>query len=74
MRYRRDPYDINKLAYEIVADVTEDRSPEPPPSPVRTAAGRKGGVKGGVSRANKLSKSQRSAIAKKAAFARWKRD
>lgn len=34
---------------------------------------RKGGLKGGASRAQKLSPSRRSAIAKKAAAARWKK-
>jgi hypothetical protein len=33
--------------------------------------GRRGGLKGGKARAEKLTKEQRSAIAKKAAEARW---
>ncbi|MFC1987602.1 histone H1 [Chloroflexota bacterium] len=37
------------------------------------ALGRKGGLKGGMARANKLSPTQRSEIAKKAAQARWGR-
>lgn len=35
------------------------------------AAGRLGGLKGGKARAEKLSKTKRAAIAKKAARARW---
>ena len=38
----------------------------------RAEAGRLGGLKGGKSRAKKLSASRRSAIARKAAKARWK--
>jgi hypothetical protein len=33
--------------------------------------GRKGGLKGGKARAEKLSRDERSSIAKKAALARW---
>ena len=38
----------------------------------RQEAGRKGGLKGGKARAKKLTKTQRKAIAQKAAAARWK--
>ena len=37
----------------------------------RQEAGRKGGLKGGKARAKKLTKTQRKAIAQKAAAARW---
>ena len=40
--------------------------------PDAAALGRLGGQKGGKARAEKLTKGQRSAIAKKAAAARWK--
>ena len=38
---------------------------------IAVALGRRGGLKGGKARAKKLSKKKRSAIAKKAAEARW---
>jgi hypothetical protein len=38
---------------------------------IAVALGRQGGLKGGKARAKKLSKKKRSAIAKKAAEARW---
>ncbi|HEV8070311.1 MAG TPA: hypothetical protein VGP76_21535 [Planctomycetaceae bacterium] len=64
------PRDVNARAFAIGelatgnAEVVEE-------SP-KAAAGRKGGQKGGNARAAKLSESQRKAIAKKAAAARWK--
>jgi hypothetical protein len=60
-----------------VADATdEDRDPKPADDgkdPAAVALGRKGGLKGGKARAAKLSPEQRSAIARKAAAARWSR-
>ena len=41
-------------------------------NPAAVALGRLGGLKGGPARARKLSKEQRSEIAKRAAEARWK--
>jgi hypothetical protein len=41
-------------------------------NPAAVTLGRLGGKKGGLARAAKLSKKQRSEIAKKAAQARWK--
>jgi hypothetical protein len=41
-------------------------------NPAAVALGRLGGLKGGPARARKLSKEQRSEIARKAAEARWK--
>lgn len=43
-------------------------------NPAAVALGKLGGAKGGKARAAKLSKKKRSAIAKKAAAARWKKD
>ena len=40
-------------------------------NPAAVALGRLGGIKGGVARAIKLTATQRSEIAKKAAKARW---
>jgi hypothetical protein len=42
-------------------------------NPAAVALGKLGGKKGGPARAAKLTKEQRSAIAKKAAAARWKK-
>jgi len=67
------PRDLNKLAAAITAEAT-GTAPEEPPSdknPHAVALGRLGGQKGGKARASKLSKEQRSEIARKAAAARW---
>jgi len=74
MGRKRDPRGINQLAYEIVSDLTNEQGPWPEAAPLRVAAGRKGGKKGGLVRAKNLTSAQRSAIAKKAALTRWKRD
>jgi hypothetical protein len=51
----------------------EPLDPAPPEkSPAAVAVGRLGGLKGGTARAAALSPRKRSAIAKKAARARWK--
>lgn len=47
--------------------------PEPAKNPAAVALGRLGGLKGGRARAAKLTSKERSAIAKKAALARWDR-
>ena len=68
------PRDLNQLAASIVAAATEEEEPDNTnrAKNVHAAAlGRLGGVKGGPARAAKLSKQQRSDIAKKAAQARW---
>lgn len=68
--------DLNQLAKRIVDEATGE-APKTPPPPVKNAAavelGRLGGMKGGAARAAKLSPKKRSAIAKKAAAARWKK-
>lgn len=66
---KKRPRDTNKLAKSIVDQATSEE-PEPEESPKATA-GRKGGQKGGKARADKLTKEQRSEIARKAAAARW---
>ena len=72
---KKRPVDINQLARAIVADATGETNPDAEdPSgkdPAAVALGRKGGLKGGKARAAKLSKRQRSEIAKRAAKARW---
>lgn len=68
------PADLNRLAASIVADATsEELEPDEyeGKDPAAVELGRKGGLKGGRARAAKLTAEQRSAIAKKAAAARW---
>ena len=61
-----------KNAKSIVDQVEPVEEPaEPEKNPAAVALGRLGGKKGGPARAKKLSKKKRSAIAKKAAKARW---
>ena len=67
------PRDLNKLAAAIAAEATGE-APEEPPSdknPHAVALGKLGGLKGGPARAKKLTRKQRSEIAKKAAASRW---
>ncbi len=81
------PRDVNALAAAIVAEATdettpavESATPEPIPdtppaddgkNPAAVALGRLGGKKGGPARMAKLTAEERSALAKKAAAARW---
>lgn len=77
-RSSKAPRDLNQLAAHILATATgEAGAPTENPAetdPARAAAkllGSLGGRKGGPARAKALSKTKRSAIAKKAARARW---
>ena len=65
--------DINELAFDIVQQATGEAPPKQPSekNPAAVALGRLGGLKGGKARAKKLTKEQRSEIARKAAKARW---
>lgn len=70
--------DSNQLAHRI-ARIAAGEDVEPvehaaKKNPAAVALGRLGGLKGGKARAASLSASKRSAIAKKAARARWKSD
>lgn len=62
------PTDLNQRAKAIVDLATGER--EAQPARLETT-GREGGKKGGPARAQKLSGEERSAIARKAARARW---
>jgi hypothetical protein len=62
--------DINEIAFAVVQQATGEIVK--PAESVKATSGRKGGQKGGVARASSLSAAGRSAIAKKAARARWK--
>lgn len=74
-RSRKRPRDLNSLAAFIVDEATSDeprpKADERVKDPAAVALGRKGGLKGGKARAAKLSADERSAIARKAAAARW---
>jgi len=65
----RDPNQLAKLIVDIATGEAKDTVSELKrhPSPKRI-----GGIKGGLSRAKKLSRQQRQAIARKAARARWR--
>ena len=72
---KKGKMDLNKLAADIVSQATNESSPEITPdnlkNPAAVALGRLGGLKGGKARAAKLTKAERSEIAKKAARKRW---
>ena len=80
MKKKKHPADLNRLAHSIVSFATEEETPQKPEkeestkNPAAVALGRLGGLKGGKARASKLTKEQRSEIAKKAAAARWKKE
>jgi hypothetical protein len=65
----KKPADLNRLAAAIVGDAIDETPQEPETQHAR--AGRSGGLRGGKERAKRLSPSERSEIAKKAARARW---
>ena len=64
---RRPSTDPNLAAFRLVEQVTSEKNP------AAVALGKLGGSKGGKARAAKLTAARRSAIAKKAAKARWDR-
>jgi hypothetical protein len=67
---KKRPRDANQLAKSIVDLATCDTEDEQEES-LKAVSGRKGGQKGGDARANKLTAAERTAIARKAAKARW---
>ena len=64
---KRSSTDPNVMAARIVREATSEKNP------AAVSLGRLGGLKGGKARAASLSAARRSAIAKKAAKARWGR-
>jgi len=71
---KKKPRDINALAAAIVDEATNEDLPAdqvPTKDPNAVALGRRGGLKGGKARAASLTPEERSAIAKRAAVARW---
>jgi hypothetical protein len=68
------PRDPNQLAHLIAAIATgeaDDVKTDDGKNPAAVALGRKGGLRGGKARAESMSAKERSAIAQKAAKARW---
>lgn len=65
---KRDPFDINELAFDILRDVTGEEPPAEEPDAEKVEGGRKGGK----ARAAGLTAERRTDIAKKAAGKRWK--
>jgi len=75
-RSKTRPRDPNELAYRIMLESTGQVPAMEPPkvkrkNPAAVALGRLGGLKGGAARAAALGPKKRSAIAAKAAKARW---
>ncbi len=62
------PKDPDEIAAFVVATATSESNGK---NPHAVALGRLGGKKGGITRAKRLSSEERSAIARKAALARW---
>lgn len=69
----RDPNQLAKLILDMTTGEVANDSPKALDSPA-TQARRKGGLRGGKARAKKLSAKKRTAIARKGARARWRRD
>ena len=69
----RDPMQLAKLIGDIATGEIPNDSPRAEAETRETAWRRKGGRKGAKARAQTLSAKQRTAIAKKAAKARWRR-
>ncbi len=67
----RDPIALAKLIGDIATGQVEDKEEDGKDAGM-SELGRQGGLKGGKARAERLSPSERSAIAKKAAQKRWK--
>lgn len=67
----RDPNQLARLMVDIASGDVDDTQPEGGKDPAAVSLGRRGGLKGGKARAASLSPEERSAIASKAAEARW---
>lgn len=70
--HKRSSRDPNEMAAQIVQDATGFTHDGKNPAAV--LLGRMGGLKGGAARAKSLSAKKRSAIARKAAKARWQKN
>ena len=72
---KQGPEDLNEIAFRVMQQATGEEPSEEADTrnPAAVELGRLGGLKGGKARAAKLTPEQRSAIAKRAAEARWGR-
>lgn len=70
----RDTNQLARLITQIATGEVDDVKTDDGKNPAAVALGRKGGLKGGKARAESLTAKERSAIAKKAAAARWNKD
>lgn len=70
-RRPRDSSQLAKLVVDLATGTASVNAPERQKNPAAVALGKLGGQKGGRARAEKLTKSQRSKIARQAARARW---
>jgi len=75
---RKTPADVNQLARHLVELTTQDKDTPPDPTPeelsrVMAALGHRGGKIGGKRRLETMTQAERSAVALKAARARWKK-
>jgi hypothetical protein len=71
----RDPNQLAKMIVDLATGEAEETAPAPagaPKDPAAVDLGRRGGLKGGEARAAALWPKERSAIARRAAEARWK--
>lgn len=64
--------EVNQRAKSVVDQATGQSMTDDGKNAAAVALGRLGGLKGGKARAKKLSKAERTEIARKAAKARWK--
>jgi hypothetical protein len=60
-----------RVVQEAIGAAPKTPDPDVGKDPVAIARGKKGGAKGGKARAKRLSKTERSSIARKAAMTRW---
>lgn len=72
-RSRKPPADINLAAKRVLDAVAKLSGETDGKDPLAVALGRRGGLKGGPARKTALTPAQRSAAAKKAAEARWRK-
>jgi hypothetical protein len=68
----RDPNQLGKLIVDLATGEATETDPDAGKNPAAVALGRKGGLKGGKARAEKLSATERSVSAQRAAKARWR--
>jgi hypothetical protein len=73
-RRPRDPNQLAKLIVDIATGETEDMPDDAGKDPAAVALGRRGGLKGGKARAAGMTPEERTAAARRAAEARWKRN